>query len=256
MITNETIGSGKTCLEDIRDSSSVFKHSVMIKIGILKCGIRWFSAGERCKMTFEGNSHKIVGTDEERMIKVFGGRLKGDALKSTSRMIRGGEMMIAGVKVPAKPIAPDNCCMSGCVNCVWERYNEDVREWREKRADAIQNIKHTTDVWPANWDPPLVKLDSKNVPATLKNKKIDLEVHMSKSKSDILHLFPSRNSPLLASVLEAKRRNIMKKAREAKKLIEESDNDGWNGISVYIKAFAEFERKKILLKEQHKQNPI
>lgn len=27
--------------------------------------------------------------------------------------------IVAGVRIPPKPLEPDNCCMSGCVNCTW-----------------------------------------------------------------------------------------------------------------------------------------
>ncbi|KAH8598722.1 oxidoreductase-like protein [Bisporella sp. PMI_857] len=37
--------------------------------------------------------------------------------------------IIAGVSVPPRPDEPDNCCMSGCVNCVWDAYRDDLEEW-------------------------------------------------------------------------------------------------------------------------------
>ncbi|EPE29005.1 hypothetical protein GLAREA_00163 [Glarea lozoyensis ATCC 20868] len=43
--------------------------------------------------------------------------------------IRKKSELIAGIWVPPKPEEPDNCCMSGCVNCVWDRYGEEVEEW-------------------------------------------------------------------------------------------------------------------------------
>ena len=33
----------------------------------------------------------------------------------------------------ARPPEPDNCCMSGCVNCVWDAYREEVEEWAAAR---------------------------------------------------------------------------------------------------------------------------
>lgn len=33
----------------------------------------------------------------------------------------------------ARPPEPDNCCMSGCVSCVWDAYREEVEEWARAR---------------------------------------------------------------------------------------------------------------------------
>ncbi|KAI5794284.1 oxidoreductase-like protein, partial [Peziza echinospora] len=35
-----------------------------------------------------------------------------------------------------KPEEPDNCCMSGCVNCVWDLYREDLEEWVARNPPA------------------------------------------------------------------------------------------------------------------------
>jgi hypothetical protein len=45
-------------------------------------------------------------------------------------------VLVAGIWVPPKPEEPDNCCMSGCVNCVWDRYGEEVEEWAAKSKEA------------------------------------------------------------------------------------------------------------------------
>ncbi|TAQ86729.1 hypothetical protein B7494_g4934 [Chlorociboria aeruginascens] len=44
--------------------------------------------------------------------------------------------LIGGVWVPPRPDEPDNCCMSGCVNCVWDRYRDEVEEWAAARKEA------------------------------------------------------------------------------------------------------------------------
>lgn len=48
---------------------------------------------------------------------------------------------IAGVLVPPKPDEPDNCCMSGCVNCVWDRYRDELEDWAAASAEARQKLQ-------------------------------------------------------------------------------------------------------------------
>lgn len=45
---------------------------------------------------------------------------------------------VAGVWIPPKPEEPDDCCMSGCVNCVWDRYQDEMEEYlgAKRLADA------------------------------------------------------------------------------------------------------------------------
>ncbi|KAI0155092.1 oxidoreductase-like protein [Xylariaceae sp. FL1272] len=50
--------------------------------------------------------------------------------------LRDRSTLIAGIHVPPKPEEPDNCCMSGCVDCVWERYRDEMEDWASKTALA------------------------------------------------------------------------------------------------------------------------
>jgi len=65
---------------------------------------------------------------------VFGSRLAGPIARQAERERQSTN--IAGVLVPPRPTEPDNCCMSGCVNCVWDVYREDLEEWAAKASDA------------------------------------------------------------------------------------------------------------------------
>lgn len=101
---------------------------------------------------------------------VFGGSTK-TATKSSRRDVsyRNKTRKIAGVIVPSRPIEPDNCCMSGCINCVWELFNEDLEDWRHKRIVAaqklmkqdIKNGNNKIEYWPSDWEVPPSILDKK-----------------------------------------------------------------------------------------------
>lgn len=101
---------------------------------------------------------------DEKIALVFGGRIKGEDRKLTSRIYRGEPRNIAGIMVPCKPAEPENCCMSGCINCVWELFNEDVQDWNTKRAQAAQRLKEVGGRWPENFDAPVSMLAPENLP--------------------------------------------------------------------------------------------
>lgn len=74
---------------------------------------------------------------EETLAKariVFGSRLTSPNDRAEAK--RAESQLIAGVRVPPRPVEPDNCCMSGCVNCVWDLYRDDMEEWAAKNAEA------------------------------------------------------------------------------------------------------------------------
>lgn len=122
------------------------------------------------KTTFEGN-YAIDSSisPEEKIAKVFGGRIKGESPQSSSRVNVGEPRVIAGITVPDKPIEPDNCCMSGCINCVWELFNDDIKHWDKKRKEAAEHLKVKGGKWPENFHAPVKYLDKSNLPDSMAN---------------------------------------------------------------------------------------
>ncbi|KAH3902247.1 related to UPF0651 protein YPL107W, mitochondrial [Saccharomycodes ludwigii] len=224
----------------------------------------------RC-MTFEGNTGKIEQSPEERAAKIFGGGdNKYNAVRqdggntTTSRFISQSNKIackIEGISIPAKPIEPDNCCMSGCVNCVWLMYQDDMQHWRHQRKLAAEAINRTNNIWPAKYDPPIKWLNEKNIPVELRHKKRELLLHEHAKKA---FKFPPREDSIPAHVLALKRKKkVSEKKKEALKLKNENreggqsvekehdneDEDEDDGVPEFIKAFAKFERKKRLEKQ-------
>ncbi|CAK7903281.1 hypothetical protein CAAN1_07S06722 [[Candida] anglica] len=119
------------------------------------------------RASFKGNYQLDGLSGEERIAKIFGGRIKGESPRSSSRILRGEPITIAGVKVPPKPIEPDNCCMSGCVNCVWELFNDDLKDWKSKRAEAAKQLVKKGGRWPENFYAPVYLLNKENLPRSI-----------------------------------------------------------------------------------------
>ena len=69
---------------------------------------------------------------------IFGSRLAGPAERRDEIGLRSTNF--AGVLVPPRPLEPDNCCMSGCVNCVWDRYRDEMEEWAAKSSEARRRL--------------------------------------------------------------------------------------------------------------------
>lgn len=68
---------------------------------------------------------------------VFGKKASREASRAES--LRNART-IAGIKVPARPDEPTNCCMSGCIDCVWELYKEDLNDWKAKKREVYKAL--------------------------------------------------------------------------------------------------------------------
>ncbi|KAF5008612.1 hypothetical protein FDECE_5120 [Fusarium decemcellulare] len=103
-------------------------------------------------------------TPQERAKIIFGSRLLGPVEQADRLAARKAQSTyIAGVLVPPKPEEPDNCCMSGCVNCVWDRFRDEMEEWSLKNAEAqlaLKKVEGSMDSdgggSESNWSTPAV----------------------------------------------------------------------------------------------------
>ncbi|TQV97877.1 Oxidoreductase-like protein [Cordyceps javanica] len=97
--------------------------------------------------TYETISSRTAYSDSnsssaaERARVIFGSRLLGPAERADRAAGRQARSTtVAGVRVPPRPEEPDNCCMSGCVNCVWELYREEMEEWTLQSNEAKKRL--------------------------------------------------------------------------------------------------------------------
>ncbi|KAL1867889.1 hypothetical protein Daus18300_006164 [Diaporthe australafricana] len=78
---------------------------------------------------------------EDKAKLIFGSRLAGPAERAEQlAQLRAKSKVVAGVLVPPKPEEPDNCCMSGCVNCVWDRFRDEMEDWALADAEAARAL--------------------------------------------------------------------------------------------------------------------
>lgn len=75
-------------------------------------------------------------TKEERAKKLFGTMRGSGYERATSDTPDATWRTINGVPIPPRPGEPENCCMSGCVHCVWDDYRDDVEEWAQRLRKA------------------------------------------------------------------------------------------------------------------------
>ncbi|PLB50549.1 hypothetical protein P170DRAFT_435744 [Aspergillus steynii IBT 23096] len=77
---------------------------------------------------------------QDKMSIVFGTRLAGPG--RSSRYDPGNTApestwkTVNGVAIPPRPEEPDNCCMSGCVHCVWDDFRDDMEQWAARVEQA------------------------------------------------------------------------------------------------------------------------
>ncbi|KAK2739265.1 hypothetical protein FQN57_006600 [Myotisia sp. PD_48] len=77
----------------------------------------------------------------DKLSIVFGTRLAGPGYSSTRYNPTTSPPdstwhSVNGVPIPPRPEEPDNCCMSGCVHCVWDDYRDDVEAWAARVIEA------------------------------------------------------------------------------------------------------------------------
>ncbi|KAI9259679.1 oxidoreductase-like protein [Phascolomyces articulosus] len=54
------------------------------------------------------------------------------------------------IQLPQKPVAPDDCCMSGCAYCVWDIYQEDMEEYQAEKAELRQRFNDAGEQLPSS----------------------------------------------------------------------------------------------------------
>ncbi|ROW07541.1 hypothetical protein VPNG_07128 [Cytospora leucostoma] len=106
------------------------------------------------------------GADKAKV--VFGSRLLGPTERAERlAQIRAKSSVVAGVVVPPKPEEPDNCCMSGCVNCVWDLFRDEMEAWAASNAEAERRLASEKDGPGASAPIPPKPRGGQDLPGTL-----------------------------------------------------------------------------------------
>jgi hypothetical protein len=75
-------------------------------------------------------------TKEERAAKLFGNIHGSGYERKVPSKPDATWRTINGVPIPPRPNEPDNCCMSGCMHCVWDDYRDDIEDWANRLKEA------------------------------------------------------------------------------------------------------------------------
>lgn len=170
--------------------------------------------------TFDPLANAPQESMKQRVSKVFG------ALGSREESRKEAELhsiTVAGIKVPSRPEEPTNCCMSGCVNCVWEMYKDEIEEWKDARNKArrvLMEPKYQHVKWP--------------------------EALGQEPRSRQTLRSPHAKSPSSAQM-----RASEEKAIEEQSLKDDDDID--HGISVFIQTEKKIRARKIARQEEAKK---
>jgi len=72
----------------------------------------------------------------ERAAKLFGNIHGSGYERRVSDKPDATWRTINGVPIAPRPAEPDNCCMSGCMHCVWDDYRDDIEDWAKRLREA------------------------------------------------------------------------------------------------------------------------
>jgi hypothetical protein len=75
-------------------------------------------------------------TKEARAAKLFGNIRGSGYERKLPKQADSVWKTINGVPIPPRPEEPENCCMSGCMHCVWDDYRDDIEEWAVRLREA------------------------------------------------------------------------------------------------------------------------